>query len=451
MTPSATAPQPANGRNGFPQAPELVRLSYFYGQLLGVKDFQTEQQYFLDKLRLLNRCLHGHGVVCGLGVSPGRGGTSALPAAPAPDVVAALRKLADLPPDQVNDEAKRLLGELTAQAKQGGTPATTADGDPCPVPLQIGPGLALDREGHELLVRSPLLIPDVWKLLDDKDKAAIKEDVKNHQPVRLYVSLSYREVSFDPTRRALADACSGATGSQYGRVRDDVCVRVTLEPPDESDACTGCCEPPPADCGEYLARIDKFVPGQPLSDTQIHNEVRRPCGTYRHTRVESVSWIHGNDYSLHKANELLHHGLEIHLTGPVQHKTLVDGIVEVLVLPRYAWQPREVRTLSGHVKGWPDEEPNVVRFVQPEPPHDPCARLSEACRVHVIFRSAHVLDRCCQPVDGAHVGGWVPSVEKAKHPAAGGPCGAEGGYRPATSGSGAPGINFESWFFVHCR
>lgn len=44
------------------------RNKYFYGKLLSVGDFQTEQKYMNDKRRLINRFLHGCGVVCGLNV-----------------------------------------------------------------------------------------------------------------------------------------------------------------------------------------------------------------------------------------------------------------------------------------------------------------------------------------------------------------------------------------------
>src|ERR1044071_39637 len=54
----------------FATLPDLKRINYFYGQMLGVADFQTEQHYFREKLKLHNRCLHGYGVVCGLKVVP---------------------------------------------------------------------------------------------------------------------------------------------------------------------------------------------------------------------------------------------------------------------------------------------------------------------------------------------------------------------------------------------
>ncbi|HEY4405213.1 MAG TPA: hypothetical protein VGN55_11275 [Xanthobacteraceae bacterium] len=47
----------------------LERPRYFFGQLLGVDDFQLEQDYFRERLRRLNRELYGSGVVRGLGVS----------------------------------------------------------------------------------------------------------------------------------------------------------------------------------------------------------------------------------------------------------------------------------------------------------------------------------------------------------------------------------------------
>jgi len=48
--------------------PSFKRNNYFSGKLLTAKDFQTEQQYFINKQRLINRLIHGAGVVCGLEV-----------------------------------------------------------------------------------------------------------------------------------------------------------------------------------------------------------------------------------------------------------------------------------------------------------------------------------------------------------------------------------------------
>jgi hypothetical protein len=48
---------------------KLQRVRYFAGQILGADDFNTEQNYFIQKHRLHNRHLHGWGVVNGLDVT----------------------------------------------------------------------------------------------------------------------------------------------------------------------------------------------------------------------------------------------------------------------------------------------------------------------------------------------------------------------------------------------
>ncbi len=47
------------------------RPRYFYGQLLDVRHFESEQEYFKRKLWMLNRMVNGYGVVCGLDVQVG--------------------------------------------------------------------------------------------------------------------------------------------------------------------------------------------------------------------------------------------------------------------------------------------------------------------------------------------------------------------------------------------
>ena len=54
-----------NNANYFP----FERNRYFYGKLLTVRDFEVEQRYHCTKRSLLNRLIHGAGVVCGLGVT----------------------------------------------------------------------------------------------------------------------------------------------------------------------------------------------------------------------------------------------------------------------------------------------------------------------------------------------------------------------------------------------
>lgn len=58
----------ATGDNGDCE-PGLRRVNYFAGELLGVDDFRTEQQYLRDRLNRRNRLLHGAGIVAGLEVT----------------------------------------------------------------------------------------------------------------------------------------------------------------------------------------------------------------------------------------------------------------------------------------------------------------------------------------------------------------------------------------------
>ena len=49
--------------------PIFKRNNYFFGKILTPTDFQAEQNYFINKQRLMNRTLFGMGVVCGLEVT----------------------------------------------------------------------------------------------------------------------------------------------------------------------------------------------------------------------------------------------------------------------------------------------------------------------------------------------------------------------------------------------
>ena len=53
--------------------PYFERNNYFYGKLMTVRDYFAEQCYFNEKRWLINRMIHGWGVVCGLNVVPKEG------------------------------------------------------------------------------------------------------------------------------------------------------------------------------------------------------------------------------------------------------------------------------------------------------------------------------------------------------------------------------------------
>ena len=45
---------------------QFERNRYFYGKLMTVSDFESEQTYHNDKRHLINRLIHGEGIICGL-------------------------------------------------------------------------------------------------------------------------------------------------------------------------------------------------------------------------------------------------------------------------------------------------------------------------------------------------------------------------------------------------
>jgi len=51
---------------------QFERNKYFYGKLMTVRDFETEQRYFNEKRHLLNWLIHGIGIVCGLEITEPR-------------------------------------------------------------------------------------------------------------------------------------------------------------------------------------------------------------------------------------------------------------------------------------------------------------------------------------------------------------------------------------------
>ena len=137
----------------------MERNRYFYGKLLTVRDFEIEQKYGVNKRCLTNRVLRGAGVACGLGV--------------------------------------------------------TVDNDST---LIIGSGMALDYEGHEIVVESPLLRK--LNMLDGQETLGASKDA--------WLCLRYDEQNVEPV-----NAVGGALGSrECNMVHEGYRLSVTAEQPD---------------------------------------------------------------------------------------------------------------------------------------------------------------------------------------------------------------------------
>jgi hypothetical protein len=451
--------------------PDLKRLNYFYGQMLGVADFQTEQNYFREKLKLHNRCLHGYGVVCGLKVVPEPPDETCTPAGDTEikaiqeqlkGLEAELREAKKAADGEDKAAAEKLL-KLGAQIEELTRKLEKIRTEECdeetPTRVFIECGLALDCEGNELVVRHKLPV-DLWRYLNRADRERVPDGVHN-----IYLSICYCPQPTDPARPVLPDACGTTSECNYGKVRDSLKVRVTVDAPEPDKRCATCCEGCCNPC-LLLARIENFDRGRPLERSDIHNEVRRPVTIYQPTTITGISWTDGAEYTEDEAETLL--GVNpnavpqtepdwpkgymlITFSRPVLTSTLRRGVIDMWVVEggsgrkasyfnveiEYVDLPQQPTTDRVRFRAITDESPN---------PGD---------RVMIYVRAPRILDECCRPLDGAHTGGRTPFVKddefmQFRRDVEMTECiwPPPFGSGPWTSGTGAPGANFESWFYI---
>lgn len=447
-------------------APPPRRLRYFHGQMLSARDFQREQEYYREKLKLRMRGLLGYGVVCGLFVEPVRHDD-----------------------EHRHTEEARQAGE-TRQSKDFGQSEDSGQsedfGHDGPeqehsrgrAKVRLTPGLAVDCDGNEIVVRGGCVI-DLWK--------ALPEDERDTDTV--WVGVRYAERAVEATRAVYNDACADTSDCEYGWTEECWTVRVTGCEPPADERCDSCCSP----CGHkvlWLARIDRVDRHEPVRGDRIHMNVRRPFGRHVPTVITGVNWIHGHTYTVDEARALLgtqdeDGGLVVRFSGDVRADSLRAGVVDLQVIEGGSGRNASTWYMGG-------------KFT--EPAHDSCEftrefryrqttreTLQDGDRLMITVRTAFVLDRCCRPVDGTHVGGRVPLIgadarvtsttdtadaadaaetadtDTADSTATAGTTDTgrasrhrgcdvpPSGVGPWTSGTGAGGDVFESWFFVKER
>jgi hypothetical protein len=430
-------PEPGNG---------FERLNYYFGQQLGVCDFQTEQAYFRERMKLHNRCLHGHGIVSGLRV--------ALPSGDA---------------------------KAKAVAAPAGAVAAKPDPDRPHFVVTIASGLALDPSGNELYLPHGTWI-DLWKLMTPDQQKEWRASAKE-KPYSLFLALKYRDVLAAPRRPAAVDPCRLPRDREYGRVRDGVCVVVLGRDPFAIGAAGERCDTCPGekdeDCVVVLAKIELPRTGE-LKEPNICLRVRRPVSRYPFNRIVGVNWMHGGVYPAdgkNNADALLKvTGLTVRFARKVRVEPLwggndefAAGVVDVLTYSRSVDGPLLSQPLEITPHG--DEEfTDSLHIKIHSPPYKDRVRselrVNHGERVHIVVRGAFLIDACCQPLDGTNVGGAVhyeppkdgPQGVKVPHrgakdkPAQPHPPACEigpGGAGPWAIGASAPGSNFESWFFVN--
>ena len=445
--------------------PDFERLNYYYGQALGVADFQTEQTYFLEKLRLHNRCFHGYGIVCGLEVKPvptdedcddySQRQRNELEKAIA-DIDAEIVKLQQV--DKLDKAAKIRLEKLAAEKEEhqrclDKLPDCYPKDKKVPAEVLVNCGWALDCEGREIIVRQPYKL-DLWSLLSAEQIQQIKQvcDTGDTE-ILLELSVCYCEQPTYPSRPVVTDTCAGVSKCVYGRTREGFKFSVSLTPSEPDMRCSNCCEVCENEC-VVLAYIC-WNPTKPITLENIDWSPRRSVSLYQATVITGISWLQGATYTPDQAKNVLgtkeqSDGIEVRFSKPVYAETLQPGVVDL-------WRIQGGGGLSGvisHIEGSFVNKPDtgLIEFFKYR--DDSGETLNEGDRVLIIIRGNFILDECCQPIDAEHVGGLVPQIEdylddkiKLDNLPPRPPC-VQAQHQPWTSGNGRPGATFESWFFI---
>ena len=408
--------------------PDFTRLRYFHGQMLVANDLQTEQDYFREKLKLLNRCLQGYGTVCGLKVVP-------------------VKHDSEHKPDYEDDyEAPEEYDQQQQQRQQH--PGHERHRRHARVEIECG--LALDCEGNELIVRHPIQV-DLWHSLTEAERKQLADDIeRNERPrPRVYVSICYCVQPIDPVRPVIPDACTAVSECVYSKLRDTVKVKVSLRRPEVDHCHDNCCGKCKDKC--LLLAMVLFERGNPIV---VKNDVRRWVTPYEPVTITGINWVHAaENYTPGEARKILQRdGLTIQFSRPIRPETVNKGVFDVFVFQGGRGQHGGIYYLDGEVTTTKDNRHIVFKYTARE-------TLQNADRVFIVVRTDFILDRCCRPVDGNHTGGRVPLLPAFQDnaPEAGMPAAATVCIDPPrrygswTSGNGAPGGAFESWFYIEDR
>lgn len=184
---------------------KFKRVNYFHGMLLTEQDFQDEQAYLREKLKLHNR-LHGYGVVWGL--------------------------------------------ELKIKCIE-------VEGDPVSK-VFLTPGLAIDCAGNEIVVCQEQLVP-----LDEKIEAMFRSCKLVFPPPKLCVALRYCECATNPETQYTASCANEERQPNFARVREGFglelfkadelpkCCREHKQPNEQPQK--GCCQSYRQDCPDLAA------------------------------------------------------------------------------------------------------------------------------------------------------------------------------------------------------
>lgn len=450
--------------------PDLQRLAYYRGQLLGVDEFQAEQRYHREKQRLHNRFLHGYGIVCGFQVTPlisahSTGGVSA----------EALRRIAD-GLDRVSSDLGELAERSAASEEERVSLAietqdamaahrdlkrelvalgADAPPDQPTFQIEVTAGFAIDCAGRELVLAESLEV-DLLSHLSTATRCSL--EAAGARGETLYVTVRYLEELVEPATAVTDDSLLSRDELAFTRIRETVLVEITSERSFGHDTCEPCQMPANECCPLLLAALHNvtFAEGA-LAIGSIDNGARRGIAKQAPTRVHGIGWEHGASYRRDDLGLLVNRdGLRLLLSRPVLTQTLLaPGTVRMEV-------SRGGPGRSGHI----ERVPGTVRVADPTSrtttefwfQNTSAEPFDHGDELRLIIKGDFVLDECSRPLDGNHLGGFVPPLPSASAPVADqprpypaileqvpAPPEHDGGW---SSGNEYSGGDFESWVYV---
>lgn len=403
--------------------PPFCRNSYYRGKLLTERDFNDEQQYGIDKLRLHTLALHGWGVVCGLIVKPHPH---------CPD-----KRLIVTPGLAIDDCGReiRLLEEECVLLPKPTTP---------PPPRAQHPEVAAAEQNrrHEQQADHD----------GDDDAEPEPDDGCNPVPVPkdLYLCIRYAECETEYAP-APFDDCSCTTASQkpnrvcegykFDLYEDKPAFwdKATREPCDIGDCekyfrdARQCCPPKPCYPCIPLAVICNFVPGEPITPEQIDNwEPRRHLAstetleqvirciltklpTEELTRVQDTNWEHNRRMLCREFIEEFvgtaehPHSFRIDFSHHVRSGSIDARSFQALVVfkPENQSEPRHMQIAPARIEKEPDHTKWVRLYIDPS-----YARRNLDGRSFDLFLTLKcdvIRDREGRAVDGNFIGHHLPT------------------------------------------
>ncbi|MEW8029094.1 MAG: hypothetical protein AB2809_22895 [Candidatus Thiodiazotropha sp.] len=409
--------------------PQPVRMNYFHGQLISERDLQAEQSYFREKLRHANRCLHGYGVICGMEVHAVTPPDDCLPdesvkrkilIAEISKLESELGKLKVLESEAKDEEEAKEITErieaveaerekLKSELDQLNRDRPDQSDDPCEERpslhlVSVSCGAAIDCEGNDVILHRNRRV-DLMGLLIPSEHSRLEDGL----PHTVYLSICYEECGREPTRPFAIDDCATTRDCQMARVAEGVRLIASLTKPTEDPRCDPCCNCCPEPC-ILLAAIE-LSNNEPIMADDIDHSVRRRFGLYDPTVITGISWVHGATYTAQTANAILgtkdeNGGIEITFSRPVHVSTITPGTVELLRITGGRGLSGVIAAMEGEFVDLPEVGMvDRIRFrdatgetVQPKD------------RIMIIVRAPFLLDSCCRPVEGLHIGGRVPRL-----------------------------------------